>query len=127
MIKEVSETEFAALLDQIARHRSAMANALPSERECLRVMFGAWERLQELGWRAIMYCPKDGTVFDSISAGSTGIHDCYYEGKWPSGRWWVLDGGDLWPANPIMWRAKARGIEPEHGDVGSAGQEGEAR
>lgn len=106
-MKEVSEEVFAALLAEIERHKAVLARAMPDEHACLKVMFAAWERLRELGWREIMYCPKDGTIFDSISAGSTGIHDCHYEGKWPNGRWWVFDGGDLWPASPIMWRAKA--------------------
>lgn len=105
MVK-VSKEAFAELLAEIDREKAARAKLMPDEQACLHVMFSAWQRLSELGWREIMYCPKDGTVFDSISAGSTGIHDCYYQGKWPDGRWWVFDGGDLWPADPFMWRAK---------------------
>lgn len=49
----------------------------------------------------------DGSVFDAIEVGSTGIHDCYYEGKWPAGSWWVRDSdGDLWPSRPMMFRLK---------------------
>jgi hypothetical protein len=74
------------------------------EHDALQALFAAHTKLVILGWREIDYCPKDGTLFDSISAGSTGIRPCYYEGEWPNGHWWVLDGGDVWPARPILWR-----------------------
>ena len=67
-------------------------------------LFEAYRRLKDMGWRDITYCPKDGTVFESISAGSTGIHRCYYTGEWPKGCWWVMEAGDIWPARPILWR-----------------------
>jgi len=86
--------------------RKERAKAMPTEKDALRVMFDAYQRLEELGWRPAMYCPKDGTIFDSISAGSTGIHDSYYDGEWPKGRYWTFDGGDLWPGNPILFREK---------------------
>lgn len=78
--------------------------SMPDEESALDTMFGGYLRLKELGWRDIIYCPKDGSVFESISAGSTGVHPCYYDGEWPNGRWWVMDAGDLWPARPILWR-----------------------
>ena len=78
--------------------------AMPTDEDALRTMFSAWQRLKELGWREIMYCPKDGTRFLSISAGSTGQHITWYDGKWPKGGWLVEDGGDIWPALPMMWK-----------------------
>lgn len=57
-----------------------------------------------LGWREAIYAPKDGTVFESISAGSTGIHLCHYEGEWPEGSFWVHDVDDLWPGLPLLFR-----------------------
>lgn len=68
--------------------------------------FVAWSRLKQLGWNDIVYCPKDGTHFDSIGAGSTGIHETWYEGEWANGSWWCYDGGDAWPAHPTMFRLK---------------------
>ncbi len=108
-LQYVTEQQMDELLASIERRNAALAAALPDEAACLRAAFAAWERLQALGWKDIIYCPKDGTVFDSISAGSTGIHDCHYQGEWPDGRWWVHDGGDLWPAHPIMFRLKRGG------------------
>jgi hypothetical protein len=80
----------------------------PSHEETveLRAMFTAYQKLKALGWNDAVYCPKDGTVFLSISAGSTGVHETTYMGEWPKGGWWVHDGGDVWPAHPILWKAK---------------------
>lgn len=74
------------------------------ERALLSEMFQRYEALKKLGWEDIIYCPKDGTEFLSISAGSTGVHRCHYDGEWPMGFWWVHEAGDLWPARPILWK-----------------------
>lgn len=81
---------------------------IPSDGEILQRnrMFCAVQALKQQGWQDIMYCPKDGTLFWSISAGSTGVHETYYEGVWPKGSWWINDAGDTWPARPILWKAK---------------------
>lgn len=98
---------FIAAVEKMKRFR---ADQMPDEQAALQVMFSAWERLKELGWREAMYCPKDGTAFDAIEAGSTGIHTCFYEGEWPDGHWWIAEAGDLWPARPILFRAKKEGV-----------------
>jgi hypothetical protein len=67
-------------------------------------MFSGYQKLKRLGWNDISYCPKDGTWFDAIEAGSTGIHKCQYQGTWPTGGWWIRDG-DLWPSRPMLFRA----------------------
>jgi len=89
---------------EAARERRAVS--MPTERDALLIMTEAYHRLHELGWQDAIYCPKDGTIFDSISAGSTGIHECYYDGQWPDGSWWLHDDEDVWPAYPILWRAR---------------------
>jgi len=76
---------------------------MPDEHAALRVMMEAFTRLKELGWREAMYCPKDCSTFKAIEAGSTGIHDCHYEGEWPDGSYWITDG-DVWPAHPILFK-----------------------
>lgn len=78
------------------------------EEDALLQMFHGWDRLRRLGWKEIMYCPKDGTHFQAIEAGSTGIHDANYEGTWPDGHWWVFDG-DMWPSRPILFKLYERG------------------
>lgn len=76
------------------------------EEEALRGMFKAIQALKRVGWQDIIYCPKDGTHFDAIEAGSTGIHDANYQGPWPNGHWWVYDG-DIYPSRPILFRLKS--------------------
>ncbi|HYH38548.1 MAG TPA: hypothetical protein VD860_10050 [Azospirillum sp.] len=104
---QVTDEQFNRLLAAIERQDRARAEHMPDEAAALKVMFQAWRRLKDLGWREVMYCPKDGTVFDCIEAGSTGIHDCSYLGAWPNGHWIVHEGGDLWPSSPILFRLKA--------------------
>ena len=60
--------------------------------------------LKELGWADAVYCPKDGSRFLAIEAGSTGVYPCYYKGEWPDGHWWTEAHGDLWPSRPILWK-----------------------
>lgn len=92
------------LWQRVKIEQKARIRLMPTEYEALRKMFDAHLRLKELGWREIEYCPKDGTVFEAIQAGSTAIVRCHYDGEWPKGRWWVHADGDLWPARPILFR-----------------------
>lgn len=92
--------------------KARRAEQMPTEHDCLRVMMEAYSRLRDLGWRDAIYCPKDGTAFDAIEFGSTGIHDCVYDGDWPNGRWWIRDG-DIWPSRPVMFRKRVPPVEVE--------------
>ena len=76
---------------------------MPDEKSALKTMHDAYTRLKDMGWRDATYCPKDGSHFQAIEAGSTGIHDCNYQGEWPNGSWWLYDG-DIWPSRPILFR-----------------------
>lgn len=96
---EWDATEIASLKEKAAR--SAL---MPTEQDALNLMHDCYDRLRELGWNDAVYCPKDGTEFDAIEAGSTGIHRCYYDGEWPKGHWWIAEDGDLWPSRPILYR-----------------------
>lgn len=86
--------------------KAKRAEDMPSEQDALNVMWGAFQRLRELGWREAMYCPKDGSSFLVIEAGSTGTFECHYDGKWPTGTWWIYDSGDQWPSRPILFKPK---------------------
>lgn len=74
------------------------------EVKLLEQMHDAWAGLKECGWKEIEYCPKDGTRFLAICAGSTGVFPHYYRGEWPDGHWWAEAHGDLWPSRPILWK-----------------------
>jgi hypothetical protein len=87
------------------------AELMPDERAAIHLMFEAWQRLKELGWGEAIYCPKDGSEFDAIEAGSTGIHKCFYSGVWPNGTWWVSAHGDLWPSRPILYRKPVNALK----------------
>lgn len=93
-----------ALWEASELHREARAAAMPDDARALRVMCEAHERLRELGWREAMYCPKDGSAFEVIEAGSSGIHRCHYQGEWPTGSYWIEADHDLWPSKPILFR-----------------------
>lgn len=82
------------------------ADRMPTERDAIQALFNAYQRLKELGWNDAIYAPKDGTEFDSVFAGSTGIGCTFYLGDWPSGGFFTAEGGDLWPGDPILYRAK---------------------
>ena len=94
------------MLEEIEAMEAERARILPDEEAALKVMFAAYQRLKELGFKEAIYCPKDGTFFDAIEAGSTGIGTCSYTGEWPKGHWWMHEAGDLWPSRPILFRLK---------------------
>lgn len=104
----LSEEQASALWERLERRQAERAAKLPDEQAALGAMFEAYDRLRELGWRDIIYCPKDGSSFDVIEPGSTGIFRCHYVGEWPDGQWYAEDGGDLWPSSPILFR-----LDPE--------------
>lgn len=91
-------------LTEIERNQARRAAQMPDDAAALTVMLAAYQRLMEMGWREAVYCPKDGTVFEAIEAGSLGIHRCHYSGEWPKGGWWLHDKGDLYPSRPILFR-----------------------
>lgn len=103
--RSLSRDEIDAILEESERAERRRAETMPDEQSAINAMFQAWLRLKELGWREAEYCPKDGTSFDVIEAGSTGIFACHYTGEWPNGTWWCYDGGDLWPSRPVLFRA----------------------
>lgn len=77
---------------------------MPDDKAAIEAMFQAHERLRELGWRDAIYCPKDGSHFQVIEPGSTGIFDGWYEGEWPKGSWWAADADDIYPSHPVLFR-----------------------
>ena len=99
--------EADALWERAKAREAKRAVDMPDEQAAINAMFEAYQRLKKLGWREAIYCPKDGTHFQSVEPGSTGIHDCSYEGEWPNGSWWVYDG-DIWPSHPCLFKLNPR-------------------
>ena len=96
--------EANALMEQIDAGNKKLKEDFPTEVDAIREMFRAYSRLKDFGWRDAIYCPKDGSQFDAIEAGSTGIHRCHYDGVWPDGYWWISSNNNLWPSRPILFR-----------------------
>lgn len=102
----LSKEDAEALFTRAEEDKKKRAEFMPTESEALELMSQSVQRLHELGWREAIYCPKDGSIFDAIEAGSTGIHDCIYQGEWPNGHWYILADGDVWPSHPILFKLK---------------------
>ena len=101
------QSEANAIIAAVEASKEKRKLLMPDEQTAIRMMFDAYMRLKELGWNDAIYCPKDGTEFHAIEPGSTGIHDCRYDGEWPDGRWWIIGDGDLYPSRPVLFRRKA--------------------
>jgi len=104
----LTEAEAAAIWESVERATAERNAKYPDEKACLAAISDAVQRLRDFGWSDAVYCPKDGSVFDVIEAGSTGIHKCSYGGKWPDGSWWIHADGDMWPSRPILYRRTPR-------------------
>ena len=105
-MSDPNRQELNRLVAEAEADAASRAKRMPTERDAIAAMFDAYLRLKELGWNDAIYCPKDGTPFLSIEAGSTGIHPTHYSGTWPKGSWWVSEAGDLWPSRPILFKPK---------------------
>lgn len=102
----LTSSEANEILASIEAATARRQELMPDEQAAIAMFFEAWLRLKELGWRDAVYCPKDGSWFDAIEPGSTGVHTCHYSGEWPKGSWWVSDHGDLYPSRPALFREK---------------------
>ena len=87
-----------------AADKKALDYRTQGEKAILEKMVDAFHGLKSLGWKEACYCPKDGSTFLVIEAGSSGTHKCHYTGEWPTGSWWIEASGDLWPSRPILWK-----------------------
>lgn len=90
------------------RSKAERAEQFPEFKDCLQMMLKIKERLRDFGWNDGIHAPKNGTTFEVIEWGSTGVFDCSYSGDWPEGHWVTCDGHDLYPSSsaPLMFRLK---------------------
>ena len=101
---DVSQMDIEALFANIQSTIAKRAEDMPTEQDAMVVMQEAFERLKDLGWKEAMYCPKDGTLFWAIEPGCSAAGVCQYIGTWPTGRYWMHAGGDLWPSRPALFK-----------------------
>jgi hypothetical protein len=111
--RSATQIDAEAILAAADKAKAERAEKMPNEEVALRVLHDAYQRLEELGWRNAIYCPKDGGTFKAIEAGSTGIHDCIYQGEWPKGSWWCVWEGDMAPSRPILFKPNATAQTPK--------------
>jgi hypothetical protein len=109
----LTRAEAASLMAAADAAEAKRAADMPDEQSAIRAMFSAWQRLKELGWGDAIYCPKDGSTFKVIEAGSTGIFDCHYSGEWPGGHYMIEADNDLWPSRPILYKLTPEGQAKE--------------
>ena len=111
---ELSQDEIAQILTAIDREEARSQLQIPTERDAINLIHRARERLKRFGWQEAQYCPKDGSPFAVICAGSTGIFRCTYSGEWPDGYFMVEDGGDVYPTSlgVLMFRLLQPTKEP---------------
>lgn len=100
----LTEAEGRAMIEASDAHLKKRAALMPDQQSAINMLFDAYDRLRELGWKDAIYCPKDGTHFQVIEAGSTGIFDANYIGKWPDGYWMHYYDDDAGPSHPLLWR-----------------------
>ena len=92
------------ILQRVSAAQEMRADAMPTAVYALMVMAEAKKRLEDLGFRDAVYCPKDGSTFDAVEAGCTAVLTCSYLGDWPKGSWFAHEAGDLWPCRPVLFR-----------------------
>lgn len=96
----MSAEEIEKMIADIERKAAERRERIPDTQAALRLMFDCCERLKELGWRDMIYAPKDMRAEQVITWGSTGI----FAAQWMGSSWFVEDGGDLWPSDPLMYQ-----------------------
>jgi len=87
---EVTPEEFQSILDEMDQSRARRAALMPNQQTAIRALFEAFDRLRELGWREGIYCPKDGSEFEVIEAGSEHAESILALAHNPA--WITLDG-----------------------------------
>lgn len=98
-----TEEQAAALIAHFDRQKQWDKNQMPTEQDAIEVFFKAYQRLKDFGWKEIIYHPKDGSTFQVIEPGSTGIFPCQYWEKPTRGSFWILEDGGC-PSHPVLWR-----------------------
>lgn len=102
-----TEEQAREILVSLEEMKKLRVDQMPTEEAALDVFMAAYTRLKDLGWREIIYVPKDGTTFEVIEPGSTGIFRCHWQQTPPRGSFWIEEDGGS-PSHPVLWRPPAQ-------------------
>lgn len=118
-IPKLIDKRIKLTIDELDKVRRRKAHIMPNEQAALNVLYMAWERLKDFGWNDMSYCPKDGTEFDVIELGSTGVFSGRYVGTWPNGMWETMDDSDIYPSYrpPAMFRLRKVRVKAPHNSL----------
>lgn len=98
-LHESEATKIMASIEEAKREREEL---MPTEQDAAQMMWSAWYRLKELGWRETCYGPTNQMV-KLIEPGSSGIHEGIRWNEWPEKTWWI--DGD-YPSTPCLFKPK---------------------
>lgn len=101
----ITADEAEAIWAKAEGEKRRRAAEMTTSKDALDSLHSAMARLEELGWRRGMYCPKDGTPFAWLEFGSTGTWMGSYSGKWPDGH--ILAAGGVDRPEGGMWKPLA--------------------
>lgn len=96
------ESEAKAMMASIDEEKRKRAELMPTEQDAASMMWSAYYRLKELGWRETCYGPTNQVV-RLIEPGSSGIHEGVRWHAWPEKTWWI--DGD-YPSTPCLFKPK---------------------
>lgn len=100
-----TKEQAAQIIAALDADKAKRIDEMPDIPHALRVFTRAYRRLIELGFKEIIYVPKDGSTFEVIEPGSTGIFPCNWQEEPARGSFWIHEDGGS-PSHPVLWRPK---------------------
>ena len=104
----LTRAEADAAHESWERSEKRRQELMPTEQDAINVLFDAWYRLtKDFGWKGDprRRMPKDGTQFIVLELGSSGQQICHRDEI----GFWVSSDGDLWPSDPVLFKARKDG------------------
>lgn len=102
-----TEEQANEIMRSLEEMKKLRVDQMPTQEAALDVLMAAYTRLKDLGWKEIIYHPKDGSTFEVIEPGSTGVFLCQYWESPTRGSFWIMEDG-VSPSHPVLWRPSQR-------------------
>lgn len=104
--------EADAVLKSVRDAEKKRATDMPTEKDAVRALWDAQQRLKELWWEDPTYAhslKQHGVESFLIELGSSGIHEGYYHSVNGKDVWWI--GPEESPSHPCLIKAKVASPE----------------